>query len=122
MRGAKKSEHNPCPICVLPRGKGPHEFAHGKCMEKRAKTDGKKSAGLPGQLSRLTVDHVANAKHRRAVKNTEQFQKWLERHLTPGTEYDFDTEKELVKQCQCDECIHMDIEPRRRPPEIEYAD
>lgn len=40
--GAKKSEHNACPICGKPRGKGPDEFAHGKCAEIRAATDGKK--------------------------------------------------------------------------------
>ena len=37
----QKSIYNPCPICGLPRGKGPHEFAHGKCAEERAKTEGK---------------------------------------------------------------------------------
>ena len=40
--GSKKSIHNPCPICGLPRGNGPHEFAHGKCAETRASTEGKK--------------------------------------------------------------------------------
>jgi hypothetical protein len=40
--GAKKSIHNPCPICGLQRGKGPHEFSHGKCAEVRASTEGKK--------------------------------------------------------------------------------
>jgi len=38
----EKSIHNPCPICQLPRGKGKYEFAHGACMEQRAKIDGKK--------------------------------------------------------------------------------
>jgi hypothetical protein len=42
IAGEKKSIHNPCPICGLPRGKGPHEFSHGKCAEERAKTEGKK--------------------------------------------------------------------------------
>jgi hypothetical protein len=45
MRGAKKSVHNPCPVCGKPRGKGPYEFAHGKCAETRAKADGKKGSG-----------------------------------------------------------------------------
>ena len=39
-----KSKFNACPVCGLPRGKGPHEFSHGKCMEQRAKTEGKKAA------------------------------------------------------------------------------
>ena len=42
--GAKKSIHNPCPICGLPRGKGKYEFVHGKCLEIRAATEGKKDA------------------------------------------------------------------------------
>lgn len=37
-----KTNHNACPVCGLPRGKGPHEFAHGECAEERAKTEGKK--------------------------------------------------------------------------------
>ena len=43
-RGSAKSEHNPCPICGKPRGKGPYEFVHGKCAEIRAATEGKKPA------------------------------------------------------------------------------
>ena len=58
MIGAKKSEHNPCPICGLPRGKGPHEFAHGKCIEARAKIDGKKSAGLAVLAKRDSARHA----------------------------------------------------------------
>lgn len=119
---AKKSEHNPCPVCGLPRGKGDYEFAHGKCIEIRAQTDGKKSAGLPGSLSRLTVDHVtkAKAKHKRLTQ--AQFDKWLEKTLAWNpSSYDFDAEHELVEQCQHVECIHMDCE-QRRPPEIDYAD
>ena len=53
-----KSEHNPCPVCGLPRGKGEHEFAHGKCAETRATTEGKKLV-FPDdpKLGRLTVEH-----------------------------------------------------------------
>ena len=40
--GSKKSEHNACPICGKPRGKGPYEFSHGKCAEIRAATEGQK--------------------------------------------------------------------------------
>lgn len=61
-RGAKKSEHNPCPVCGLPRGKGPHEFAHGKCAEARAATEGKKPAGLDGSFSHITVEQKEKAK------------------------------------------------------------
>lgn len=42
--GSKKSEYNPCHICGKPRGKGPHEFAHGKCAEIMAATEGKNPA------------------------------------------------------------------------------
>ena len=38
----KKSSYNACPVCGKPRGVGPYEFAHGKCIEERAKTDGLK--------------------------------------------------------------------------------
>ncbi len=56
MRGAKKSEHNPCPVCGLPRGKGPHEFAHGRCAEIRAKTEGREIAvQIPGKKP-ITAD------------------------------------------------------------------
>ena len=121
MRGAKKSEHNPCPICGLPRGKGPHEFAHGKCIEERAKTDGKKSAGLPGDLSRITVDQATNSRRNHRIRTAKQFDRWLDRAFAYGGDYDFEAEAELVKQCQCDEAIHVYCEPRR-PPEIDYAD
>ena len=116
-----KSEHNPCPVCGLPRGKGPHEFAHGKCIEERAKTDGKKSAGLPGDLSRITVDQATNARRRHRIRTTAQFNRWLENVFAVGGDYDFEADAELVKQCQCDEAIHVYCEPRR-PPEIDYAD
>lgn len=39
---AKKSEYNACPVCGKPRGVGKYEFAHGKCAEIRAATEGKK--------------------------------------------------------------------------------
>lgn len=66
--GSKKSIHNPCPVCGLPRGKGPHEFAHGKCFEIRAATEGKEAAGLPGDLARLTVEQVENGRRNNAKK------------------------------------------------------
>ena len=119
---AKKSEHNPCPVCGLPRGKGDYEFAHGKCIEIRAQTDGKKSAGLPGSLSRLTVDNVKKAKAKRKRLTQAQFDKWLVKALAWNPSYyDFDAEHELVEQCKHDEYIHMDCE-QRSPPEIDYAD
>ena len=116
-----KSEHSPCPICGLPRGKGPHEFAHGKCIEDRGKTDGKKSAGLPGNLSRITVDQANNARRRHRIRTTDQFNRWLERSFSSGMEYDFEAEHELIKQCQCDDGIHMDCE-KQRPLDTDYAD
>lgn len=58
-RGAKKSEHNACPVCGLPRGKGPYEYAHGKCAEQRATDmdvkDKTTSSGMPGDLARISV-------------------------------------------------------------------
>lgn len=39
MRGSPKSEHNPCPVCGLPRGKGPYEYVHGKCYEALAEKE-----------------------------------------------------------------------------------
>ena len=116
---AAKSDHNTCPICGKPRGIGQYEFSHGKCIEIRAQTDGKKSAGLPGNLSRLTVDHVANAKRRHRRLNQEQFDRWLVSVLSANpNNYDFEAESDLVTQCQHGEAIHMDCE-QRRPPEVE---
>lgn len=61
-----KSEHNACPVCGLPRGKGEHEFAHGKCIEVRAKTDGKELL-YPDHptMGRITVDHYKNGQRRK---------------------------------------------------------
>ena len=116
-----RNEHNLCPICGKPRGAGPYEFAHGACIEIRAQTDGKKSAGMPGSLSRLTVDHVEKARRNRAAKTIKRGD-WLKQfEARAGIDYDFDTEAELVSQCQHGESIHMDCE-RQRPPEIDYAD
>ena len=119
---SEKPDYNICPVCWKPRVKGRHEFSHVKCIEIRAQTDWKKSAGLPGSLSRLTVDHVAKAKAKHKRLTQAQFDKWLEKTLAWNpTGYDFDAEHELVEQCQHGECIHMDCE-QRRPPEIDYAD
>lgn len=75
-----KSERNACPICGLPRGKGVHEFAHGKCAELRAATDGKKLV-MPSHptLGRLTVEQH-EAGQRKANKNkylTGKLPKWM---------------------------------------------
>jgi hypothetical protein len=80
MNKIPKSEHNACPICGLPRGKGQHEFAHGKCMELRATTDGKELAH-PNHptMGRITVDHQNNGK-RRAAKSrylSGKLPKWM---------------------------------------------
>lgn len=66
--GSKKSIHNPCPVCGLPRGKGPHEFAHGKCLEMRAKTEGKQPAGKAGKFSHITKDQAARGNHNSKTK------------------------------------------------------
>lgn len=61
-RGKPKSEHNPCPVCGLPRGKGPHEFAHGKCAEQRAKDlDASDKVTKAGDLKRITIAHKKRA-------------------------------------------------------------
>ena len=60
--GYKKSIHSPCPVCGLPRGKGPHEFAHGKCIELRSATEGKQPAGMAGKLSGITKDQANKGK------------------------------------------------------------
>lgn len=64
-----KSEFNTCPVCGLPRGKGPHEFAHGKCAEVRAKTEGKQ-AQFPGHetLGRITKEQHEKAQNRRKAE------------------------------------------------------
>lgn len=77
---AAKSEHNTCPICGLPRGKGVHEFAHGKCAELRAAIDGKKLAlsGHP-KLGRITVEQHEKSQ-RKANQNkylTGKLPKWM---------------------------------------------
>ena len=69
--GAKKSEHNPCPICGKSRGKGPNEFAHGKCAEIRAATEGKKihhSFPRGKTMANITVDSYAKSKTNAAAK------------------------------------------------------
>ena len=78
--GAKKSIHNPCPVCGLPRGKGPHEFAHGKCLEMRAKTEGKQPAGKAGKkFERITKDQAARGKNNAAAKRylTGKLPHWM---------------------------------------------
>ena len=76
----EKSEHNPCPVCGLPRGKGPHEFAHGKCMEQRAKTDGKELQ-FPGdkQFGRLTKDHQERSQRKASANKylSGNLPKWM---------------------------------------------
>lgn len=65
----QKSIYNPCPICGLPRGKGPHEFAHGKCAEERAKTEGKKLAPTSDdRFSKLTIENKENSARKSAAK------------------------------------------------------
>jgi hypothetical protein len=68
-RGFGKTIHNPCPICGLPRGKGQHEFAHGKCLEQRAKTEGKQPAGKVGKkFERITKEQAERGRANAAAK------------------------------------------------------
>lgn len=78
-RGAPKSVHNPCPVCGLPRGKGPHEFVHGKCLEERSKTEGKAPAGLSGKLAQITVEQHEAGKRRETAKRylSGKLPKWM---------------------------------------------
>lgn len=68
-----KSEHNPCPVCGKPRGKGEFEFAHGKCAEEFAKAadmaDAITPAGCTGDFSRITVEQRNRAKKNSTAKN-----------------------------------------------------
>ena len=69
--GARKSIHNPCPICGLPRGKGPYEFSHGKCAELRALTEGKKPAyekPISGGKTIITVEQREKARNNAVAK------------------------------------------------------
>ena len=78
--GFGKSKHNACPVCGLPRGAGPHEFAHGKCAEERAKTEGKKNAGVKHpNFSRITVEQREKAADNRAKKyyKSGRLPKWM---------------------------------------------
>lgn len=73
----EKSIHNKCPICNLPRGKGQYEFAHGKCAEIRAATEGKKSA-FPDHptLKRITVEMQEKSK---ANNRKKKFKKMMQK-------------------------------------------
>ena len=65
----EKSKYNACPICKLPRGKGPHEFSHGACIEQRAKTDGKKlTARTDKRFSHLTVEQEEKGRNNHSTK------------------------------------------------------
>jgi hypothetical protein len=64
-----KSIHNPCPICQLPRGKGKYEFAHGTCMEQRAKIDGKKLVPTNNErFANITVEQREKTTRRRTAE------------------------------------------------------
>jgi len=72
----EKSIRNQCPICNLPRGKGQYEFAHGKCAEIRAATEGKKSA-FPDhpKLKTITVEMHEKGKANNRKKKLKKMQK-----------------------------------------------
>lgn len=63
-----KSDKNACPECGLPRGKGEHEFAHGKCMEIRAKKEGNVASEVTVGGYNFTVEQVARARYNRNIK------------------------------------------------------
>ena len=69
--GSRKSIHNPCPICDLPRGKGPYEFSHGKCAEVRAQTEGKNPAyekPIGRSTTLITVEQREKARNNAVAK------------------------------------------------------
>ena len=70
--GSPKSIHNPCPVCGKPRGKGPDEYAHGACMEARAKTEGKgvyaTFSSVSGKVAVISDDANTNAHRHAAAK------------------------------------------------------
>lgn len=75
-----KSIHNACPVCGLPRGKGLHEFAHGPCIEQRAKTDGKKLANRSNKnFERITIEQHEKAQRKAVAKRykTGKLPSWM---------------------------------------------
>ena len=69
----EKSIYNPCPICQLPRGKGPYEFAHGKCAEERAKTEGKKFIVTDDErFAKITIEHRENSSRKKNAKKYKE--------------------------------------------------
>lgn len=78
--GSGKTDYNTCSICGLPRGKGPHEFAHGKCAEERAKTEGNKLV-YPGHktLGNLKLKSKEKGKDNQVRKQyaTGKLPKWM---------------------------------------------
>lgn len=56
----KSTRDQSCPICGLPRGKGPYEFVHGPCAEKQAKDEPNETStvvfnGVERKLKKLSV-------------------------------------------------------------------
>ena len=76
-----KGANNACPVCGLPRGKGPHEFAHGKCMEIRAKTDGEQLLYPDNKkgFQRLKVKHSENSRRKHSAEKYKsgKLPKWM---------------------------------------------
>jgi hypothetical protein len=78
--GPVKTKYNACPICGLPRGKGPHEFAHGKCAEERAKIEGdKKVPSSDPRFENITVRHKEKARDNQKRKDYRagKLPKWM---------------------------------------------
>jgi len=81
VRGSPKSEHNPCPVCGLPRGKCPHEYAHGKCYEALAKKEGVETVEVVfnGKVKVLKKSSIIKARHASASKRylAGKLPKWM---------------------------------------------
>ena len=69
-----------CPVCGRPRGRGKYEFAHGKCAEIRAATDGKKlfKPNHP-TLKNITIEQYEQTKRNNSTKRylSGDLPKWM---------------------------------------------
>ncbi len=69
-----------CPVCGRPRGRGKYEFAHGKCAEIRAATDGKKlHMSKHPTLKNITVEQNEQARFTNSTKKylSGDLPKWM---------------------------------------------
>lgn len=74
----KHPEFNACPVCGKPRG--PHDLSHGKCMESRAKTEGKELVFPESEMfGKITREHFENSRRNSVKKRyiAGKLPKWM---------------------------------------------